>query len=147
MPVPIARTTSGNKCPRGPVSTDRSRCSSSSNRYRTRLLFSGSNETSPQGFLSVTPYLIASEKIRESICNSRLMVEGFRVLPFSSSDSRRSFLYFSINSGEICANVLPLRLLLSQIIGSLYFSLFSKDRLISLAQGLRSEEHTSELQS
>ena len=40
------------------------------------------------------------------------IVEGFRVLPFSSSDSRRSFLYFSINSGEICANVLPLRLLL-----------------------------------
>jgi hypothetical protein len=64
------------------------------------------------------------------------IVEGFRVLPFSSSDSRRSFLYFSINSGEICANVLPLRLLLSQIIGSLYFSLFSKDRLFSLAQSL-----------
>src|SRR5688572_24736640 len=136
MPVPIARTTSGNKCPRGPVSTDRSRCSSSSNRYRTRLLFSGNSGTSAHGFVYATPYLIASEKILESICNSRFMVEGFLVLPFVSSDSRRSFLYFSINSGEICANVLPLRLLLSQIIGSLYFSLFSKERLFSLAQGL-----------
>src|SRR6185503_20463499 len=101
-----------------------------------RLLFSGSSETSAHGFLSVTPYLIASEKIRDRICNSLLMVEGFLVLPFSSSDSRRSFLYFSINSGEICANVLPLRLLLSQNIGSLYFSLFSNDRLVSRAQGL-----------
>src|SRR5690349_24667570 len=101
-----------------------------------RLLFSGNSESSLQGFLSVTPYLIASEKILDSICNSRLMVEGFRVLPFPSSDSRRSFLYFSINCGEICANVLPFRVLLSQIIGSLYFSLFSKDRLFSLAQDL-----------
>src|SRR5215203_4638628 len=101
-----------------------------------RLLFSGNNETSAHGFLSVIPYLIASEKILERICNSRFMVDGFLVLPFSSSDSRRSFLYFSINSGEICANVLPLRLLLSQIIGSLYFSLFSKERLFSRAQGL-----------
>src|ERR1044072_3241909 len=53
MPVAIARTTSGNQCPRGPVKTARSRCSSSSNKYRTRLLFSGSSETSAHGFLSV----------------------------------------------------------------------------------------------
>ena len=51
------------------------------------------------------PYLIASEKILESIPSSRLMVEGFRVLPFSNSASRRSFLYFSTSSGEIWANV------------------------------------------
>lgn len=57
----------------------------------------------------------------------QLMVEGLLVLPLSSSDSRRSLLYFSINSDEICANVLPLRLLLSQIIGNLYLSLFSKE--------------------
>ena len=47
------------------------------------------------------PYLIASEKILESICNSRFIVEGFLVRPFYNSDSRRSFLYFSIISGEI----------------------------------------------
>ena len=59
------------------------------------MLFSGKSETSAHEFLSVTPYLIASEKILESICNSRFIVEGFLVLPFSNSASLRSFLYFS----------------------------------------------------
>jgi Flp pilus assembly protein TadD len=43
-------------------------------------LFSGNNATSLQGFLSVTPYLMAREKIREIICNSLLIVEGLRVV-------------------------------------------------------------------
>jgi hypothetical protein len=83
----------------------------------------------------VTRYLIAREKILESICNSRFMVEGLRGASFSIFASRRSRLYFSIRNGEIWANVLPLRHLLSQIMGSLYFSLFLNERLFSRAQG------------
>src|SRR6266404_7132102 len=52
-----------------------------------RLLFSGNHGISRHGLLYVTPYLIASEKIVESNPNSRLMVEGLRVLLFSMTRS------------------------------------------------------------
>src|ERR1043166_10069105 len=93
--------TSGRRSALGPMSTDRSRVSSSSERYRLRSLSSRKRFTLRQGFEIDNPWSIANEKTFESNSNSRLTVEGARSPPRAVLVARRSRLYFSIRIGEI----------------------------------------------
>jgi len=116
-------------------------------RSEVRILSPRPINSSIYGYLQRWPFMFCGRIVANAIANdshrfnrsSLSSVSCVRVTPYClwigmshQIGNRR----LTATRFEICANVLPLRLLLSQIIGSLYFSLFSKDRLFSRAQGL-----------